>query len=147
MHSEAGCQEQISVSSTAAKWSFPTEKTRGQWREEMLLSSLMVTAGPGFTGSTRNGVGTTGHQQRQPEMLLCFCVIHVLQFFSSNTGPKCSKSGTKRQLPEGEEFGEGEGFLVLGVINHWTKEGCAPCDDTWFLSFSSLTDTLMLIKF
>ena len=93
-----------------------------------------------------NGMGTAGYQQWQPEMLLCFYATHVLQFFSSNTGLKCAKSGTKRQLPEGE-LGEGRDFWFG---SHWSLNQGGPgltCDDTWFLFFNSLTDTLMLIKF
>lgn len=146
IHSKAGCQEQIFISSTTkvrlSYWKTKRKMKGGRCYQKQPWWSWQAQALQGAW----NGMGTTEYQQWQPEMLLCFYVTHVLQFFSLNTVLKCAKSGTKTQLPEGE-LGEGRDFWFG---SHWSLNQGGPgltCDDIRFLFFSSLTDTPMLIKF
>lgn len=76
-------------------------------------------------------------------MPLCFYITYVLQFFSSNTRLKCSKLGTRRQLPK-KEFGEGKDFWFGGhkSINE-PRRPVFTCDDTRFLLFNFVADTII----
>lgn len=129
------------------KWGFPTEKTRGQWR------------GGDATGSSPDGHGRPRLYQEHGmgwerlgtsnDNLKC-CSAFIWYMFFNSLVQTLALSVLNQELKgsclKGRSLERG-GISGLGVINHWTKEGCAPL---WWHLISVLQFLdwqLMLIKF